>query len=106
MFDALQAYWETIVGSTVVAAFLSWFGIDTLKTVRRLDRVKVDRNEFDKVITLMHQRDDQYREDQKEAREGRRQLHQKFDAFAEKLNETNVQIARLAGRLNSKGDGA
>lgn len=80
-------------------SLLSWVGV---REVKRLDG-KADREELNRVLTLMEKRDSEYREDQKDARQGRRELHQKFDALGERLSETNIQLARLAGRLNGDG---
>lgn len=81
---------------TLWLSVLSWIG---RREVRRIDG-KADVEQLNRLITLMEKRDDQYREDQKEVSQGRRELHQKVEAVVEKLNETNVQLARLAGRMN------
>lgn len=102
MMEALQEYWHAITGSTVVASVIGWFGVDTIKTVRRMDREKADRSELHRFMDLMEQRDALYRKDQEKSSDSRGDMHKKIDGVIEKLNETNVQLARLAGRLNGE----
>ncbi len=102
-----SSWMEAVAGAlfTLWLSLLSWVG---RREVKRIDG-KADRDQLDRLITLMEKRDDQYREDQKEANASRRKLHEKFDAYARKqdeiLRELTGKVSRLEGRLNGRVDG-
>jgi hypothetical protein len=99
MIQELQEYWEAIAGSTAVASTLSYFGVSTFKRIGRLEVEKADRHEVTRLIDMIDKRLEKNNDD---ASQSRRELHAKFDDFAKTQAQINLDMARVAGRLNGK----
>lgn len=84
---------------TLWLGLLSWVG---RREVKRIDG-KADRDQVERMLAMMERRDERYREDMTQASTKRGEMHKKIDGVIDKLNETNVQLARIAGRLNGDG---
>lgn len=85
MFDSWKDIALVLAGLWL--SLMSWIGV---REVKRIDG-KADRAELLQVLHRIDKRDEQYREDQKEAREGRRALHEKVESL-------RVEVARLNGK--------
>lgn len=91
----ISEYWEAITGSGIVATTLGYFGVSTVKRIDKLEHGKADRDELTRAMQLIEKNND-------EARQSRRELHQKLDKTIETQTQFNIEMAKYMGRINGK----
>ena len=89
----IETYWREIAG----ALLAMWLGVLTFFGRRELSRLdnKAERSDFDATL----RRIDEHIQDDKELRAV---IEEKFDTIMRTNTETQVQVARIAGRLEGR----
>ena len=103
-----ESSWLEAAAGTLLTLWLGALSFFGRRELARIDG-KADRDQVERMLTLMERRDEQYREDLKEASLKRGEMHRKMDEYMGKqdtiLRELTGKVSRLEGRMNGSGNG-